>query len=106
PGSTLLLCTDGLVEQPGRDIATGIEALSAAFRSGADGLEALADRLAEQLWAVPGSDDDMALLLLHRPPGPGTAATPRLRLHVHQADPSGAAEVRSALRRTLDQWRA
>ncbi|ARF58650.1 SpoIIE family protein phosphatase [Streptomyces gilvosporeus] len=106
PGSTLLLCTDGLVEQPGRDIATGIEALSAAFRSGADGLEALADRLAEQLWAVPGSDDDMALLLLHRPPGPGTAAIPRLRLHVHQADPSGAAEVRSALRRTLDQWRA
>ncbi|WP_420711188.1 hypothetical protein [Streptomyces sp. NRRL S-337] len=32
--------------------------------------------------------------------------TPRLRLHVHQADPAGAAEVRSALRRTLDQWRA
>ncbi|MFG2888795.1 SpoIIE family protein phosphatase [Streptomyces sp. NPDC048248] len=106
PGSTLLLCTDGLVEQPGQDIAMGIDKLSAAVRAGPGDLETLADRLADQLWASPGSDDDMALLLLHRLPGTAAALTPRLRLHVHQADPSGAAEVRSALRRTLDQWRA
>ncbi|MGP8297510.1 SpoIIE family protein phosphatase [Streptomyces inhibens] len=106
PGSTLLLCTDGLVEQPGQDISTGIDALSAAVRAGPAELEALADHLSDHLWADPGSEDDMALLLLHRRPGPGAATTPRLRLHVHQADPSGAAEVRSALRRTLDQWRA
>ncbi|WP_030417048.1 ATP-binding protein [Streptomyces sp. NRRL S-1448] len=48
----------------------------------------------------------MALLLLHREPGPGAVTTTRLRLHVHQADPAGAAEVRSALHRTPDQWRA
>ncbi|MFE0193810.1 SpoIIE family protein phosphatase [Streptomyces sp. NPDC059008] len=107
PGSTLLLCTDGLVEQPGQDICAGIDALSAAVRDGPADLEALADRISDRLWADPGSEDDMALLLLHRLPGPGGAdATPRLRLHVHQADPQGAAEVRSALRRTLDQWRA
>ncbi|MFG2206502.1 SpoIIE family protein phosphatase [Streptomyces sp. NPDC048638] len=106
PGSTLLLCTDGLVEQPGRDISAGLEALSAAFRSGPGDLEALADQLSAQLWAEPGSDDDMALLLLRRLAVPGADTTPRLRLHVHQADPSGAAEVRSALRRRLDQWRA
>ncbi|MEU9112868.1 SpoIIE family protein phosphatase [Streptomyces sp. NPDC048483] len=106
PGSTLLLCTDGLVEQPGRDISAGIDALTAAFRTGPADLEALADRLAAQLWAEPGSEDDLALLLLHRLASPGAATTPRLRLHVHQADPSGTAEVRSALRRTLDQWRA
>ncbi|MFE3881499.1 SpoIIE family protein phosphatase [Streptomyces lydicus] len=106
PGSTLLLCTDGLVEQPGQDISRGIDALSAAVRTGPTGLEALADRLSDQLWADPGSEDDMALLLLHRLPGSGGVTTPRLRLHVHQADPSGTAEVRSALRRTLDQWRA
>ncbi|MFJ9412808.1 SpoIIE family protein phosphatase [Streptomyces sp. NPDC101227] len=106
PGSTLLLCTDGLVEQPGRDISAGIDALSAAFRAGPGELEALADQLAAHLWAEPGSEDDMALLLLHRLAGAEGTTTPRLRLHVHQADPSGAAEVRSALRRTLDQWRA
>ncbi|MFK0290360.1 SpoIIE family protein phosphatase [Streptomyces sp. NPDC090442] len=106
PGSTLLLCTDGLVEQPGRDIAAGIEALSAAVRAGPAELDALADRLSYLLWAEPGSDDDMALLLLHRSAVRGATATPRLRLHVHQADPAGTAEVRSAVRRTLDQWRA
>ncbi|MFH8583720.1 SpoIIE family protein phosphatase [Streptomyces celluloflavus] len=106
PGSTLLLCTDGLVEQPGQDISAGIDALSEAVRTGPAELETLADQLSDQLWAEPGSEDDMALLLLHRLPGPGPATTPRLRLHIHQADPAGTAQVRSALRRTLDQWRA
>ncbi|MFH8404097.1 SpoIIE family protein phosphatase [Streptomyces sp. NPDC018019] len=107
PDSTLLLCTDGLVETPGEDITAGIDALAAAVRDGPAELEALADRLSDQLWARSGSDDDMALVLLHRAPSAGTtAATPRFRLHVHQADPSGASEVRAMLRRTMDQWRA
>ncbi|MFH8346601.1 SpoIIE family protein phosphatase [Streptomyces sp. NPDC018045] len=107
PDSTLLLCTDGLVEQPGQDITAGIDALAAAVRNGPAELEALADQLSDQLWARPGSDDDMALVLLHRAPSAGTTTiTPRFRLHVHQADPSGASEVRAMLRRTMDQWRA
>ncbi|MEU9123362.1 SpoIIE family protein phosphatase [Streptomyces sp. NPDC048506] len=106
PGSTLLLCTDGLVERPGQDISAGIDALSAAVRAGPADLEALADRLSDHLCSDPGSEDDMALLLLHRLPAAGAATAPRMRVHVHQADPSGTGEVRSALRRALDQWRA
>ncbi|MET9295625.1 SpoIIE family protein phosphatase [Streptomyces sp. NPDC003077] len=106
PGSTLLLCTDGLVERPGEDISVGIKALTTAVQNGPADVDALADELSDDLWARSGSDDDMALLLLRRSPCPGENGQPRLRLRVHQADPAGAAEVRSALRRTLDQWRA
>ncbi|WP_078888457.1 SpoIIE family protein phosphatase [Streptomyces sclerotialus] len=106
PGSTLLLCTDGLVEQPGSDILAGLEALTSAVQDGPGELDALADHLSDLLWEQPGSPDDMALLLLRRPAEPGGPATPRIRLHVHQADPAGPAEVRTELRRMLDQWRA
>ena len=47
PGTTLLLCTDGLVEQPGADLAEGIDALPAAVRTGPTDLQALADRLSD-----------------------------------------------------------
>ncbi|POX40071.1 protein phosphatase [Streptomyces sp. Ru73] len=106
PGSTLLLCTDGLVEQPGSDIIVGLEALTAAVRDGPGELDELADHLSALLWEQPGSPDDMALLLLRRLAEPGGPAKPRIRLHVHQADPAGPAEVRTELRRMLDQWRA
>ncbi|WP_312856450.1 PP2C family protein-serine/threonine phosphatase [Nocardioides pelophilus] len=64
PGDVLLLYTDGMVEEPRRDIELGIdEMLGAAehlFRHSVDGL-------AERLAAKVGSrDDDRALLLVHR----------------------------------------
>jgi serine phosphatase RsbU (regulator of sigma subunit) len=63
-GDVLLLYTDGMVEEPRRDIDLGIdEMLGAAeqlFRRSFDGL-------AERLAAKVGSrDDDRALLLVHR----------------------------------------
>ncbi|MER7395100.1 SpoIIE family protein phosphatase [Streptomyces sp. NPDC000151] len=106
PGSTLLLCTDGLVEQPGLDILAGIDALTSAVQDGPGELDALADHLSDLLWEQPGSPDDMALLLLRRLAEPGGPAAPRIRLHVHQADPAGPGEVRAELRRMLEQWRA
>ncbi|PBC75987.1 GAF domain-containing protein [Streptomyces sp. TLI_235] len=106
PADTLLLCTDGMVEQPGRDIADGIEALAAAMRAGPLGTEALADHLCGGHPSRLGSSDDVALLLLHRAAEPGAYATRQMTQHVHQADPEGLAETRAMLRQALAAWGA
>ena len=66
PGETLLLCTDGLVEQPGADLDDGMRTLTAL----------IAQRPAATCRSWPtgscdvveerGGDDDVALLLLRR----------------------------------------
>ncbi|WP_424215517.1 SpoIIE family protein phosphatase [Streptomyces sp. BI20] len=104
PGETLVLCTDGLVEEPGTEITDGMEALARAVRSGPQGAEALADHLSERLWERWGSGDDVALLVLRRAPDPGTHRAPRIHQYVHQADPEGLSEARYALRQALRDW--
>lgn len=76
PGETLLLCTDGLVEEPGTDIGVGMDALADAVRQGPDEAEALADDVATRLWERWGTSDDVALLVLRRVPDPGTPRHP------------------------------
>jgi hypothetical protein len=66
PGETLVLCTDGLVEEPGADISVGFGALADAVRTGPVEAGALADHLAERLSRRWGTDDDVALLILRR----------------------------------------
>lgn len=65
-GDSLLLYTDGMVEEPRRDIELGIDhmlgAAESLLRKSWDGL---ADRL---VGAVGSPDDDRALLLVHRRP--------------------------------------
>lgn len=64
PGDTLLLYTDGMVEEPRRDIELGIDHMLGAAESL---LRHSWDGLAERLVAAVGSpDDDRALLLIHR----------------------------------------
>ncbi|MEU3920447.1 SpoIIE family protein phosphatase [Streptomyces sp. NPDC029004] len=104
PGETLVLCTDGLVEEPGLDIAAGMDALADAVRTGPQAAGALADHLSDRLWQRWGSGDDVALLVLRRAPDPGTHRAPRIHLYIHQADPEGLAEARTALRHALEDW--
>ncbi|MFE1549848.1 SpoIIE family protein phosphatase [Streptomyces sp. NPDC058718] len=104
PGETLVLYTDGLVEQPGSDIEAGLDALSEAIRSGPPQAEALADHLSERLWERWGSGDDVALLVLRRSPDPGTPRAPRIHQYIHQADPQGLSDARAAVTQALRDW--
>ncbi len=65
-GDSLLLYTDGMVEEPRRDIELGIDHMMGAAESL---LRGSWDGLADRLVGVVGSpDDDRALLLVHRRP--------------------------------------
>ncbi|MZD10529.1 SpoIIE family protein phosphatase, partial [Streptomyces sp. SID5785] len=50
PGETLVLCTDGLVEEPGLDLDAGMQALSGALSTGPEHAEDIADHLSSTLW--------------------------------------------------------
>ncbi|GGK29179.1 hypothetical protein GCM10011583_71360 [Streptomyces camponoticapitis] len=68
PGESLILCTDGLVEEAGSDLTVGVADLAEAVRTGPPGAEALADHIAECLSDRWGTHDDVALLILRRLP--------------------------------------
>ncbi|MEV4947701.1 SpoIIE family protein phosphatase [Streptomyces sp. NPDC053755] len=104
PGETLVLHTDGLVEQPGADIEAGLAALADAVRTGPPQAEALADHLSERLWERWGAEDDVALLVLRRSPDPGTPRAPRIHQYIHQADPQGLSDARAAVGQALRDW--
>lgn len=66
PGDSLLLYTDGMVEEPRRDIDLGIDHMMGEAESL---LRGAWDGLARRLVAAVGSpDDDRALLVVHRRP--------------------------------------
>ncbi|MFG2146143.1 SpoIIE family protein phosphatase [Streptomyces sp. NPDC048696] len=79
PGAVLALYTDGLVENPGTDIDTGIERLRAALaqaaaptRRGGASLTGTADLLIELARQTTDRPDDIALLLTTRRATPST----------------------------------
>ena len=95
PGATLILYTDGLVEQRGASIDEGLEALRAAAADPGEDPEALCDRLMAAMLDVHASDDDIALLALRAlpvPPGP-------FRVEL-RPDPDELA----SMRRRLGRW--
>ncbi|MEV7612126.1 SpoIIE family protein phosphatase [Streptomyces sp. NPDC089799] len=105
PGETLLLCTDGLVEQPGADLDDGIRLLTGLVRGLPGDLRRLADRLCE-LVDERGGDDDMALLLLRREVPDSEQGGGRLQQHVAQNDPEALVSARHMIGAAVRAWGA
>ncbi|MFF7939556.1 SpoIIE family protein phosphatase [Nocardia gamkensis] len=95
PGSTLVLFTDGLVEQRGVDIDEGFAKIAAVLADTSGRLpREVADAVLSRLRPAAGYDDDVAMVVYRQPPAP-------LRLDV----PARADEL-AMLRRTLKGWLA
>ncbi|MEU7554886.1 SpoIIE family protein phosphatase [Streptomyces sp. NPDC044571] len=105
PGETLLLCTDGLVEQPGADLDDGVQLLTALIRSGPSDLQQLADRLCGVI-DERGGDDDMALLLLRRQVKDTPQGGGRLQQHVAPGDPEALVAARHMIGAAVRAWGA
>ncbi len=98
-GSQLLLCTDGLVEMRGGDLASGLVELVGAAARPARTLEEACDTVIKALH-TEDRNDDVALLMarFHGIPG-GNVAYCQLDL-----DPLEVRRARSLTRKTLEIW--
>ncbi|WP_369393745.1 SpoIIE family protein phosphatase [Streptomyces sp. CG1] len=105
PGHTLLLCTDGLVEQPGTDLDDGMRRLTELVADGPEDVRELAGRLI-QLAEERGGDDDVALLLLRRRAPEAARAGGRLQQHVVPGDPEALTHARHTIRAAVRSWGA
>ncbi|WP_079169402.1 SpoIIE family protein phosphatase [Streptomyces sp. CC77] len=103
PGQTLVLYTDGLVEQPGSDLDEGMQWLTARVRGGPQDLQALADDLCDVV-DERGGDDDVAILLLRRRGGYTPQAGGKLQQHVAQSDPEALRSARHMIRAAVRAW--
>ncbi|MEU4212943.1 SpoIIE family protein phosphatase [Streptomyces sp. NPDC026206] len=104
PGETLLLFTDGLVEQPGSDLDEGMQQLTGIVREGPYELQKLADMLCEAVGERVG-EDDMAVLLLRRQ-GAGARGGGKLQQHIAPADPEALSAGRHMIRAAVRAWGA
>jgi PAS domain S-box-containing protein len=91
PGSTIVLYTDGLVEERGVSIDAGLDALRLAARHGGDP-EDLCDHLVDSMLAIHPAHDDIAVLALQAMP----ARAEPLHLEV-STDPTRLRDVRRHL---------
>ncbi|WP_280213404.1 SpoIIE family protein phosphatase [Nocardia cyriacigeorgica] len=93
PGATLVLFTDGLVEQRGVDIYDGFDQIADVLAETYQRLpREVADAVLSRLRPAGGYDDDVAMVVYRQPPAP---------LHV---EVPARAEQLSVLRRTLKAW--
>ena len=95
PGSTLILYTDGLVEQRGASIDDGLDGLRAAATDPGEDPEALCHRLMDAMLEMHAPSDDIALLVLRTQP---VLAGP------FRAEMRAAPEELVSMRRGLTRW--
>ncbi|HEX8855697.1 MAG TPA: SpoIIE family protein phosphatase [Thermoleophilaceae bacterium] len=95
PGSTLILYTDGLVEERGMSVEDGMERLSHAVAGGPEDPDALCDHVLETVPSDGIAGDDVAVLAARLDPVPSNKFELRL-----PAEP----ESMVAVRRTLERW--
>ncbi|HEX8052432.1 MAG TPA: SpoIIE family protein phosphatase [Thermoleophilaceae bacterium] len=94
-GSTLVLYSDGLVEERGVGLDRGLATLSRATVEGPDDPEALCDHIIESLFEERSPNDDVAVLVLR------TVALHGNRLELElTADP----DAQRTMRRTVGRW--
>ncbi|MEU1346849.1 SpoIIE family protein phosphatase [Streptomyces sp. NPDC005775] len=105
PGQTMVLFTDGLVEQPGSDLDEGVQLLTAMIRNGPQDLQRLADRLCASV-DERGGEDDVAVLLLRRKAAHAPQPGGRLQQHVGQNDPEALSSARHMIRAAVRAWGA
>ncbi|MDT0310647.1 serine/threonine-protein phosphatase [Streptomyces sp. DSM 44917] len=75
PGSTVVMCTDGLVERRDADIDEGLDALQQALAGFVDDTpQIICDRLLRSLGITEDHDDDVAILVLACPERQGEEA--------------------------------
>jgi PAS domain S-box-containing protein len=95
PGSTIVLYTDGLVEERGVSIDQGLDALRLAAAQDVCHPDELCDRLVQAMLAIHPANDDIAVLALRALP----TAPPPLHLDI----PSDPTQL-GAMRRELGSW--
>jgi PAS domain S-box-containing protein len=95
PGSTIVLYTDGLVEERGASIDQGLDALRLAAAQDICHPDELCDRLVDAMLAIHPANDDIAVLALRALP----TAPPPLHLDI----PSDPTQL-GAMRRELATW--
>jgi PAS domain S-box-containing protein len=95
PGSTIVLYTDGLVEERGVSIDQGLEALRLAASQDACHPVELCERLVDAMLAIHPANDDIAVLALR--------ALPTLALPLHLELPADPIEL-GKMRRDLGSW--
>jgi anti-sigma regulatory factor (Ser/Thr protein kinase) len=95
PGSTIVLYTDGLVEERGVSIDQGLEALRLAAAQDACHPDELCDRLVDSMLAIHPANDDIAVLALRALP----LAPPPLHIDL-PSDPT----LLAGMRRDLGRW--